>query len=233
MHSFKTAAARVRFSYVPSICVPALAESLVGLSKRIDRHIGDVTAFDEANPLELREDSQSGDGFIRQIQAAAQVNVPYAIAEVDQTLHSFVGQVHAVTEVDVMQVLAELRDGEDSLVGNVAALCKDEVPETRSGSDDLLDSMVCDPGAGGKVEDAEVVKDHSWGKREECAVVHELTHCQPELSKGVPLCEEIGNRGVANQLALMQINLEDVGAVLGEGKDGLVRHLAAVVQFEL
>lgn len=43
---FKTAAARVRFSYVPSICVPALAESLVGLSKRIDRHIGDVAAFD-------------------------------------------------------------------------------------------------------------------------------------------------------------------------------------------
>lgn len=150
----------------------------------------------------------------------------------DQTLDSLVGQVHAVAEVDVMQVLAELRDGEDSLVGNVAALCKDEISKTRSGSDDLLDSMVGDPGAGCEVEDAEVVKNHSRGKREEGAVIHELTHCQPEFSKGISLCEEIGNRSVANQLALVQVNLEDVGAVLGEGKDGLVGHLAAVVQFE-
>lgn len=138
-----------------------------------------------------------------------------------------------MTEVDVMQVLAELRDGEDGLIGNVATLCEDEIAKTRSGGDDLLDGMVGDPSAGGKVEDAEVVKDHPWGKREEGAVVHELTHCQTELSKGFTLCEEIGDRGVANQLALVQVNLEDVWAVLGEGKNGFVRHLAAVVQFEL
>lgn len=233
VYSFKTAAAGIRFSYVPSICVPTLAESLVGLSKRIYGHIGDVAAFDEANSLKLGKNSQPGDGFVRQVQAAAQVNIPYTIAEVDQTLDSFVGQVHAVAEVDVMQVLAELRDGEDGLVGNVTAFCEDEISKARGGIDDLLNSTVGDSGTGGKVEDAEVVKDHPWGKRQECAVVNELTHCEPELSERGPLCEEIGDGGIANQLALMQVNLEDVGAMLGEGKDGFVRHLAAVVQLEL
>lgn len=177
VYSFKTAAAGIRFSYVPSICVPTLAQSLVGLSKRIDRHIGDVAAFDETNPLELRKNSQSGDRFIRQIETATQVNVPYTIARVDQTLYSFVGQVHTVAKVNVMQVLAELRDGEDGLVGNIATLCKDEIPKARGGIDDLLNSTVGDPGAGGKVEDAEVVKNHPRRQGEEGAVVHELTHC--------------------------------------------------------
>lgn len=233
MYSFKAAAARIRFSYVPSICIPALAESLIGLGKRVNRHICDVAAFDETNSLELREDSQSSDRFIRQVQAAAQVNVPNAIAEVDQTLDSLVGQIHAVTKVDVMQVLSELRDGENSLVGNVTTLCENEIPETRGGVDNLLNSTVGDPGTGRKVEDAKVVKDHPRGQGEEGTVVHELTHCQAELSERVAFCEEIGYGSIANQLALVQVNLEDVGAVLSEGKHGLVRHLAAVVQFEL
>ncbi len=71
-----------------------------------------------------------------------------------------------------------------------------------------------------------------WGQGQEGVIVNELTVGEAQFAEGLSLGQEVGDRRVADEAALVEVDLEDVGAVLGEGQDGLVVELDAIVQLE-
>lgn len=66
---------------------------------------------------------------------------------------------------------------------------------------------------------------------QEGAVVYELAVGEPQLTERAPLDKKSSYWVVLNKPALMKIDLEDVGAMLGKSKDRLIGQLVAVVQF--
>lgn len=132
-----------------------------------------------------------------------------------------------------MKVLAETRDGMHSNVGNVSALGKHQVSQARGHVDDLLDGGVGQPGAGSQVENTQVLVCLVRGQREESRVVDQFAACQSEFAQSAALGDERGDGLVLNLVALVQVNLENVGAVLGECQDRIVLQLSTVVQLEL
>jgi hypothetical protein len=49
----------------------------------------------------------------------------------------------------------------------------------------------------------------------------------------LPLIHEPRNRLIAYKSTLVKVDLEDIGAMFGKGKDRIVVQLVTVVQFEL
>lgn len=139
-----------------AVNVPSVTSPMVSASQSQDRLVGDVAALDQADALELGQGRQSHDRVVCEQCAAAQIDVPYAIALRHQPLHGFVGDIAAVSEVQVVQVLTEPRDGMDGDVGDVPALGEDQVPQPRGGTDDFLDGGVGEPRAGRQIKDSEV-----------------------------------------------------------------------------
>lgn len=70
-------------------------------------------------------------------------------------------------------------------------------------------------------------------EREECRVVDQFAADEAKLAKRLSLCEDGRHWFVADLAALVEINLEDVGAMLGERENSLVGELGALVQLEL
>lgn len=71
------------------------------------------------------------------------------------------------------------------------------------------------------------------GQGKESAVVDEVAVSESEFAEGPSLGKQGCHRVVSDHAALMQVNLEDVGAMFGKGENRLVRQLSAVVQFKL
>lgn len=72
------------------------------------RVVSDGAALHQTNTLEFREQSQSLNRLVRQVCAAAQVDVPDSIAVLDQLLNTLICDLPAVAQMHVMEVLAEL-----------------------------------------------------------------------------------------------------------------------------
>ena len=100
------------------------------------------STLNQADPLELGQQGQSLDGLVRQIRAAAQINVADAVTVVNQPLDAFVGNLPAVAQVDIMQVLAELGDGGDGNICDISALGQHKVAQARCDFDDLLNGGI-------------------------------------------------------------------------------------------
>ena len=167
------------------------------------------------------------------MDATAQVDVADAVAALDETLDGLVGDLAAVAEVHVMQVLAQAGDGKHGGVGDVTALGEHEVAQARGDIDDLLDRSVGEPDARGEVEDAQVFVDAGRRQGQEGGVLDELAAGESQLAQGLAPGQQVGNRLVTNQPALVQVDLEYVWAVLGKGHDGVVGELGAVIELQL
>ena len=56
-----------------------------------------------------------------------------------------------------------------------------------------------------------------WGQRQECEIVDEFAAGQSKLAEGLALGQQRSHRVVSDLTALVKIDLEDVGTVLGKG----------------
>lgn len=216
-----------------SVGVPPHPRTICRLGKRKDGLVGNATALDQSYTLQLGQGGEASDGHIGEERAASQVNVADAVAAPHQADDALVGDLAAVAEVDIVQVLAKLGDGVDGGIRDVAALGEEQVPQTGRGIDNLGHGSVCEPAAGRQVEDPQVLVDLGRRQGEEGVVVDQLAVGQPELAKAVTLGQERRDGAVSDLDALMEVDFEDVGAVLGKGKDGVVAQLDAFVEFEL
>lgn len=54
-----------------------------------------------------------------------------------------------------------------------------------------------------------------------------MTLGETKFSDRSPVCQKGRNREIAYPLTLLEINFEDVGAVLGKGQDGFIGYLLA------
>lgn len=203
------------------------------LGKRKDGLVGNVTALDQAYALQLGQSSEASDGHIREERAASQVNVADAVAAPHQADDALVGDLAAVAEMDIVQVLAKLGNGVDGGIRDVAALGQEQISQTGSGIDNLGHGSVRQPAAGRQVEYPQVLVDLGRRQGEEGVVVDQLAVGQPELAKAVTLGQQRRDGAVSDLDALMEVDFENVGAVLGKGKDGVVAQLNALVEFEL
>ncbi len=70
-------------------------------------------------------------------------------------------------------------------------------------------------------------------KRQKRRVVNQVATGQAELAKRVAFGEECRDRLVADESALLKVDLEDIRAIFGERNDSLVLKLGAIVEFEL
>ena len=70
-------------------------------------------------------------------------------------------------------------------------------------------------------------------KRKEGRVVDQIATSQAELAKRVAFGKESCDWLVADESALLKVDLEDIRAIFGERDDGLVLKLGAIVEFEL
>lgn len=86
--------------------IAACPGAMVGASEREHRLVGNTTALNETDSLELRKLCQFGDGVICEVDAAPQINVPYTIALLHKAFDGLVGDMATVTKVQIMQVLA-------------------------------------------------------------------------------------------------------------------------------
>lgn len=233
MYPFEaTVARRIMFPMGDiTLSVPSRPQAHIGLGERLNAQVGDAGALDEPDPLQLGQSGKPRDRVICQVCAAAEVDVPDAVAVVDEALHGLVGEMPAVAKVDIVQILAQPRDGEDGGVRDIPAFGEHEVAEARGNVDDLLDGTVGKAGAGREVQDAEVFVRLVRRQRQEGAVVYEFAVGESQFTERATLGKKSGYRIVLDKPALMKIDLEDVGAMLGKGKDGLVGQLMTVVQF--
>lgn len=71
------------------------------------------------------------------------------------------------------------------------------------------------------------------GQSQKGAVVDELTACQPKLAERLALGDEGSDGLIADLCTLVQVDFEDIRAVLGKCKDGIVLQLGTIVEFEL
>ena len=80
-----------------SVGVPPLSVPLVRLGQSHDAVVGDVSALDQAYPLQLWESGQAHDRVVRQVHAAPQVDVTYPVAGLHESLDGVIGDVAAVS----------------------------------------------------------------------------------------------------------------------------------------
>lgn len=67
------------------------------------------------------------------------------------------------------------------------------------------------------------------GQREEGVIVDQITVGESEFAEAIALGEKGGNGAVTNEVALVQIDFEDIRAVLSECEDGVIAKLGTFV----
>jgi hypothetical protein len=77
-----------------------------------------------------------------------------------------------------------------------------------------------------------VIRPVGW-QRKERRVVYQFAVRQAKLTERIAFGEEGGNRFVADETALLEVDLEYVGAIFGESENGAVLELDTVIQLEL
>lgn len=216
-----------------SVGVSPDARTICRLCKGKDGFVCDAATLDQANALELGQPGEASDGRISEERAASQINVADTVAASHQANDSLIGNLAAVAEVDIVEVLAELGNGVDGGIRDVAALGEKQVSQARSSVDNLANGGVGEAAAGRQVEDPQVLIYLGRRQGEEGVVVNQLAVGQPELAETVSLGQERCDGAVSDLDALVEIDFQDVWAVLGKGKHGVVTQLNAFVQFEL
>lgn len=136
-----------------------------------------------------------------------------------------------MSHVQKVQILAEPRDGIDGSVREIAALLQHQVPKPWGHVNYLLDSAVRDPQGRTEIENSQLLKSPRRRKRKEGGIVDQIATSQPDLPERSAFGEECGHCFVADEAALLKVDLEDVGAVFGKRKNGIVLDLIAIVEF--
>ena len=77
-----------------------------------------------------------------------------------------------------------------------------------------------------------IVRPAVW-QRKKGRVVYQFAVSKAKLTERIAFGEEGGNWFVADEAALLEIDLEYVGAIFGESENRAVLELNAVIQFEL
>lgn len=96
------------------------------------------------------------------------------------------------------------------------------VPKPGRNVHNLLHSAVGESQARAEVKNAQVVVGPVSRKREKGRVVDQLAADKSKLAEGPRLGEDGRNGLIADEPAFLKVNLENIGAVFGKGKDGLV-----------
>lgn len=71
------------------------------------------------------------------------------------------------------------------------------------------------------------------GQREERIIVDEIAARESKLPQALSFRKEGVHWAVCDQVALLQVDLEDPGAVVGEGENGGIVELCQLVEFQL
>lgn len=216
---------------VHTVAIPSESTAEGRLSQSVDGIIGDGTALDQSNALEFREQSETFDRFICQVSAAAKVDIPNSVAALNKALDTFIRDLYAMPKVDIMQVLAEFCDGLDRDISDVAAFRQDQVAKTRCSINNFLHSRIGETGTRCQVKDPEVFERTARRDVQESVVIDQIAASQAQLTKAVTLDKERRDGPVANLVALVQVDLEYVWAVLGKSVYGIVSNLCTFVQF--
>lgn len=208
-----------------ALCIASLPVPLVCPCQSEDALVCDVAAFDQTDTLQFGQRSKACDRVVRQVHAAAEINVPYTVAAVHQPFNSLVGDLGAVAQVYIVQVLAQPRDRVNGGVGDVTALGENKVTQARCHGDDPVDGLVRESNARCQVEDAKVLV-HPFGRQvQEGGITDELAASQPQLTQGLAFSHELCDGFVCDESALMKIYFKNVGAVRRKGTDRVVRQL--------
>lgn len=70
-------------------------------------------------------------------------------------------------------------------------------------------------------------------EREESAVIDEVTVCEPKLPQTISSRQQGCDGSVANLVALVEIDFQDIGTMLGESKNSVIAQLSTFVKFQL
>ena len=84
-----------------------------------------------------------------------------------------------------------------------------------------------------QIEDTQALKIKRLGQVQESAVRDQFAVIHPQLAEVTPACQKACDRLISNQTAVMQIDFEHRGAIVGYGSDGFVRDEGTVVKLEL
>jgi hypothetical protein len=216
-----------------SLAVPASATASVGLGELVHALVRDIDTFDQTNPLQLGQGCQLHDGLVCQMLTASQIDITDSAAALHQALDRIIRDVAAVAKVYVVKILTQAWDGIDRGVRDVATLGEDEVSKARGHVDDLLHGSVGETHAACQVEDPEVFEDPARWQSQESMVINQVAVSKAKLPKGLALGKEGVDGLIADVATRVQIDLEDVRAVIGEGQNGVIIQLIAVIQFKL
>lgn len=113
----------------------------------------------------------------------------------------------------------------------MTAFCEDEVAQSRSHPNDLFDGIVGDEAAVGEVEDPEGFVCPVWWQPKEGCIRDEIAVSKAHFAEVTEVGEEGDDGGVGDLVTTEEVNFEEMRAVFGERKNGLVRNLVAFVQF--
>lgn len=150
------AAAVFTLDYVP-VSVLAYTRPAVRVCEGDDACVCDVCALDKADPLEFRKGGQPGHRVVRQVSAAAKIDIAEPVARRYEALDCIVCNVSAVAEVKIVQILAESREGIDGSIRQVTALLQHNVPKPWRNVHNLFHGTVCESRARAEVQNAQML----------------------------------------------------------------------------
>lgn len=154
--------------------------------------------------------------------AAPKIDIPNPVTRLNQTLDRVVCDAAAVAEMEEMQVLSKACDRIDRGIRDPAALGENEIPETWRNVNNPLDCAVGEFVARCQVKNAEMLVGSVWWERQEGGILNELATGKPEFAERLSLGQQSCDRFVADEAALVEIDLENVGTVLGKRDNSLV-----------
>lgn len=158
--------------------IAARPGAVVCAGQRKDGFVRDVAALDQADALQLGQLGQAHDRIVRQVGAAAEVDVADAVAFLDEPLHGVIRDLAAVTQMQIVQVLTKLGDRIDGGVRDVATFSQHQVAETRGNIDNLSDGGVRHTGARSQIENAQMIVRLVRRERQEGRIVDQLATSQ-------------------------------------------------------
>jgi hypothetical protein len=108
-----------------------------------------------------------------------------------------------------------------------------KVPKAWRDIDDLLDGTVRYARTTAEVKNAQMLVNLAGREREEGTVVDQFAVREAKLAQRLAFGEKRGDGFVPDLPTLLQVDLEDIRAMLGESEDRAVLQLDTVVQLEL
>lgn len=121
----------------------------------------------------------------------------------------------------------------DGAVSEVPTFGEDEIAEARGHLDDLFDGIISDEATVGEVEDSEGFVGTVWRELKECRIGNQVAVGKADFAEVTEVGKEGYNSGIGNLVTFEEIYLQQVRAILGERKDGIVGYLITLVQFQL